>query len=149
MAFMSPYEISCDTSRLDVDAIHAFLTQSYWSPGVPRDTVARAVANSLCFGVFHDRRQVGFARLITDKATFAYLADVYVLPEHRGKGISKDLMEQVMKHPDLQGLRRLLLATRDAHSLYTRFGFKPLASPGNMLEVHRPNVYTEEATASE
>jgi GNAT superfamily N-acetyltransferase len=135
------YEISCDKSRLDLDGIHSFLTQSYWSPGIPREIVERAIANSLCFGMFHEHKQIGFARMITDQATFAFLADVYVLPEHRGKGLSKRLMEYVLRHPDLQGLRRMLLATRDAHSLYEKFGFRPLAAPGNMMEVHRPDIY--------
>jgi GNAT superfamily N-acetyltransferase len=142
---MSAYEISCDKSRLDIDAIHAFLIRSYWSPGVPREIVERAIANSLCFGVYQGKQQIGFARLITDRATFAYLADVYVLPEHRGTGVAKRLMEDVMRHPDLQGLRRMLLATRDAHSLYARYGFRPLATPGNMMEVHRPGVYADKS----
>lgn len=139
---MSAYEISTDPARLDLDAIHAFLTQSYWSPGIPRATVARAIANSLCFGVFHQGQQVGFARMITDKTTFAYLCDVYVLEAHRGHGVSKQLMNHVMKHPDLQGLRRMMLATRDAHGLYAQFGFTPLAAPDRMMEVHKPNVYS-------
>ncbi len=138
---MSSYEISCDKSRLDIDGIHGFLSRCYWSAGIPRQIVERAIANSLCFGVFHEEQQIGFARVITDKTTFAYLADVYVLPEHRGKGVSKRLMEYVVRHPDLQGLRRMLLATRDAHSLYEKFGFRPLAAPDNMMEVHRPDVY--------
>jgi GNAT superfamily N-acetyltransferase len=138
---MPTYEITCDVARLDVGAIHSFLSASYWSPGIPRAVVERAIANSLCFGVFHEGKQVGFARVITDKATFAYLADVYILTEHRGKGLSRRLMEQVTQHPDLQGLRRVLLATRDAHALYAKFGFKPLAAPERIMEVHNPNAY--------
>jgi GNAT superfamily N-acetyltransferase len=138
---MSAYEISTDTARLDVDAIHAFLTQSYWSPGIPRATVARAIDNSLCFGVFWQGQQVGFARMVTDKTTFAYLCDVYVLEAHRGHGVSKQLMAYVMKHPDLQGLRRMMLATRDAHGLYTQFGFTPLGAPDRIMEIARPNIY--------
>jgi GNAT superfamily N-acetyltransferase len=138
---MPTYEITSDATRLDVDAIHSFLSASYWSPGIPRAVVERAIANSLCFGVFHEGQQVGFARVITDKATFAYLADVYILTEHRGKGLSRRLMEQVIQHPDLQGLRRVLLATRDAHALYAKFGFKPLAAPERIMEVHNPNAY--------
>ena len=138
---MSAYEISTDTARLDIDAIHAFLTQSYWSPGIPRATVARAIANSLCFGVFWQDQQVGFARMVTDKTTFAYLCDVYVLEAHRGRGVSKQLMDYVMKHPDLQGLRRMMLATRDAHGLYTQFGFTPLGAPDRIMEIVRPNIY--------
>jgi len=139
---MSVYEISTDPARLDVDAIHAYLTQSYWSPGIPRATVARAIANSLCFGVFWQGQQVGFARMVTDKTTFAYLCDVYVLEAHRGRGVSKQLMAYVMQHPDLQGLRRMMLATRDAHGLYAQYGFTPLAAPDRIMEVLKPNVYT-------
>lgn len=139
---MAEYEITCDRTRLDVGAIHGFLSQAYWSTGIPRTVVERAIANSLCFGVFHQGQQVGFARVITDKATFAYLADVYILPEHRGKGLSRRLMEQVIQHPDLRGLRRILLATRDAHALYAKFGFKPLAAPERIMEIHNPKVYS-------
>jgi GNAT superfamily N-acetyltransferase len=135
------YEISTEPTRLDVDAIHAFLSRSYWSPGVPRAVVERALANSLCFGLFHRGRQIGLARIVTDRATFAWLADVYVLEEHRGKGLSQRLMRAVVAHPDLQGLRRMLLATRDAHGLYAKFGFTPLAAPNRMMEIHRPDIY--------
>ena len=138
---MSAYEISTDPARLDVDAIHAFLTQSYWSPGIPRATVARAIANSLCFGVFSQGHQVGFARVVTDKTTFAYLCDVYVLEAHRGQGLSKQLMSHVMKHPDLQGLRRMMLATRDAHGLYAAFGFVEAGATKNLMEIVRPDIY--------
>src|ERR1700733_8039085 len=131
---MSSYEITCDKSRFDVVAIHRFLTQSYWSPGVPIGVVERAIANSLCFGIFRGRDQVGFARVIPDKATFAYLADVYVLEAHRGKGLSKWLLEVIRGHADLQGLRRFMLATWDAHGLYAQFGFTPLANPSGMME---------------
>lgn len=138
---MPAYEISTDSARLDIDAIHAFLTQSYWSPGIPRATVARAIANSLCFGVFWEGQQVGFARMVTDKTTFAYLCDVYVLEAHRGRGVSKQLMEYVMQHPDLQGLRRMMLATRDAHGLYTQYGFTSLTAPDRIMEIVRPDIY--------
>jgi GNAT superfamily N-acetyltransferase len=138
---MSAYEISTDPARLDIDAIHAFLTRSYWSPGIARATVARAIENSLCFGVFWQGQQVGFARMVTDKTTFAYLCDVYVLEAHRGHGVSKQLMEHVMKHPDLQGLRRMMLATRDAHGLYAQFGFTPLSAPDRIMEILKPNIY--------
>ena len=140
---MSDYEISTDSARLDIEAIHAFLSQSYWSPGVPRATVERAIAHSLCFGAFWQGQQVGFARVVTDKTTFAYLCDVYVLDAHRGRGLAQQLMTRIMQHPDLQGLRRMMLATRDAHGLYAKFGFKPLATPDIMMEVHRPNVYSQ------
>jgi len=140
---MPAYEISTDPARLDVDAIHAFLTQSYWSPGIPRATVARAIANSLCFGVFWQGQQIGFARMVTDKTTFAYLCDVYVLEEHRGHGVSKQLMAHVMQHPDLQGLRRMMLATRDAHGLYTQYGFTALTAPDRIMEIVRPDIYLQ------
>jgi GNAT superfamily N-acetyltransferase len=139
---MHSYEISTDPARLDIDAIHAFLTQSYWSPGIPRATVARAISHSLCFGAFCEGQQVGFARVVTDRTTFAYLCDVYVLDAHRGRGLAKQLMDRVVQHPDLQGLRRMMLATRDAHGLYARYGFKPLAAPGVMMEIHKPDVYS-------
>jgi GNAT superfamily N-acetyltransferase len=138
---MDTYDISCEPARLDLEAIHAFLSQSYWSSGIPRAVVERAIANSLCFGVFHRDRQVGFARVITDKAAFAYLADVYILAEHRGKGLSRRLMEAIVGHPDLQGLRRMLLATRDARALHAKFGFRPLAAPDRIMEIHQADVY--------
>jgi len=136
--------ISNDPSRLDLDVIYHYLsTESYWSAGIPREVVEKAVQNSLPFGVYDTRinKQIGFARLITDYATFAYLADVFVLPEYRGQGLSKWLMACIRNHPDLQGLRRMLLATRDAHGLYSQYGFKPLAAPDRWMEVHDPEVY--------
>jgi GNAT superfamily N-acetyltransferase len=135
------YSISTDPSRLDSVAIHAFLARSYWSPGVPLATVERAIANSLAFGVYHGVEQVGFARVVTDRATFAYLADVYILEAHRGRGLGRRLVETILAHEDLQGLRRFLLATRDAHGLYAAYGFKPLASPDRLMEIHRPDAY--------
>jgi GNAT superfamily N-acetyltransferase len=139
---MHSYEISTDPARLDIDAIHAFLTQSYWSPGIQRSTVARAISHSLCFGAFCAGQQVGFARVVTDRTTFAYLCDVYVLEAHRGRGLARQLIDRVVHHPDLQGLRRMMLATRDAHGLYARYGFEPLAAPGVMMEIYKPNVYS-------
>ena len=132
---MNTYDISTDKSRLQLPAIHAYLTRSYWSPGIPQDVVARAIANSMCFGIYLGGVQVGFARVVTDKASFAYLADVYVLEEHRGQGLSKRLVETIQAHPELQGLRRFMLATRDAHGLYAQFGFNPLARPQSMMEM--------------
>lgn len=134
-------EISTDPSRLDIDAIHAYLARSYWAPGIPRELVARSVANSLCFGLYDGGAQVGFARVVTDKATYAYLCDVYVLESHQGKGLGKRLMEAVMAHPDLQGLRRFTLATRDAHGLYRRYGFAPPANPAGHMEIRVPDIY--------
>ena len=138
---MAPYQVSTDPARLDVDAIHAFLTGTYWSPGVPLATVRRAIENSVCVGAYIDGRQVGFARMVTDKATFAYLADVYVLEEHRGNGLSRRMLEALLQLKELQGLRRMMLATRYAHALYEKFGFKALAMPARFMELHNPNAY--------
>lgn len=137
------YSIVTGFERMDFEAVHACLTRSYWSPGVPRATVERAAANSMCFGIFHARQgQVGFARVVTDKTTFAYLADVFVLESHRGQGLSKWLVQTVQAHPDLQGLRRFLLATRDAHGLYARLGFTPIANPARLMEIVQAIGYT-------
>jgi len=135
------YRISTDPRSLDVDAIHAFLTRSYWAFGIPRATVAASIASSLCFGLFDGEAQIGFARVISDRATFAYLCDVYVLEDYRGRGLGKWLAEVVTSHPDLSGLRRFVLATRDAHGLYEKFGFTPLNKPEIFMEVFRPDVY--------
>ncbi len=137
---MDNYEITSDKSRLDVAAIHAFLSQIYWSPGISLHTVQTAIDNSVCFGALLGAEQVGFARVVTDKATFAYLADVYVLEAHRSVGLSRRMLEAVSQHPDLQGLRRMLLVTRDAHGLYAKFGFKPLAAPDRFMELHNPHA---------
>jgi GNAT superfamily N-acetyltransferase len=136
------YSISTDRQRLDVTLIHEFLSRSYWSPGIPRGVVERGIDNSLCFGIYHRVQQVGFARVITDRASFAYLADVFVVEAHRGKGLGKWLLETILGHQDLQGLRRFLLATRDAHFLYRQFGFTSLAEPARLMEIHRPDAYT-------
>jgi len=141
------YTISDDPARLDLDVIHGFLSRSYWSPGIPRATVARAIANSICFGAYLGETQVGFARLVTDRATFAYLADVFVLEPHRGRGLSRALMELILAHSEVQGLRRWLLATRDAHGLYRKFGFAELANPALFLTRHDPDVYQRGAHA--
>ncbi len=135
------FEISTDPARIDVSMVHGFLSQSYWSLGIPLDVVRRGIENSVCFGIYRGTQQVGFARVITDRATFAYLADVFVLESHRGLGLSKWLMECIMAHPELQGLRRWMLATRDAHELYCKYGFTPLAKPERMMEKHDPEVY--------
>jgi GNAT superfamily N-acetyltransferase len=135
------YEISTDPSRFDVDLIYDFLRSSYWARNIPRDTVEKCIRNSICFGAFADGRQVGFARTITDRATFAYLADVFVLPAHRSRGVGKLLIQTILDHPDLQGLRRFLLATKDAHGLYAKFGFEALSHPENYMTIHKPDVY--------
>jgi GNAT superfamily N-acetyltransferase len=122
---LSEYEISTDPARLDLDSIHRFLsTEAYWSPGVAREVVERSIEHSVCFGVYRGDEQVGFARVVTDRVTFAWLADVYILAEHRGQGLSKRLVAAILEHPELQGLRRWLLGTADAHGLYRRFGFE-------------------------
>jgi GNAT superfamily N-acetyltransferase len=142
------YEISIDRARLDLRAIHAYLVRSYWSPGVPLEIVERAVSNSLCFGVYEAASgvQVGFTRVVTDYATFAYLCDVYVLELHRGRGLSKWMMREVMAHPALAGARRAMLATRDAHGLYEQSGFVVAGKAGNLMEVVRPDIYRNEVS---
>jgi ribosomal protein S18 acetylase RimI-like enzyme len=137
------YEISTDPARLDVAAIHSYLTRSYWSPDIPVDIVDRALRHSLCFGIYESPggAQVGLARVVTDYATFAYLCDVYVLEEHRGHGLAKRMMREVMTHPALTGARRIMLATRDAHGLYARFGFQEAGAAKNLMEVVRPDIY--------
>jgi len=136
-----PFHISSDRGRMDVDLIHAFLVSSYWAPGIPREIVARAIDNSRCYGLFEGPRQIGFARLVTDLATFAYLADVFIVEEFRGRGLDKRLIAHILADPEVHSLRRLLLATRDAHALYRSFGFSELARPGDFMTIHRPDIY--------
>ncbi len=134
--------ISTDPSRLDLDVIHGFLTNCYWAKGIPREVVARSIEHSLCFGVYDGSgAQVGFARVVSDFATVAYLGDVFVLESHRGRGLSKWLMECITQHPGLQGLRRWILLTSDAHELYKKFGFTPVKAPDRYMELHDPRVY--------
>jgi GNAT superfamily N-acetyltransferase len=133
--------VTTDPARLNIEFIHGYLTRSYWSEGISREIVERGIANSLCFGVYEGGQQVGFARVITDYATFAYLADVFIIESHRGKGLSKFLVECIVKDSRLQGLRRWILATRDAHGLYAKYGFEPLAKPDRFMEIHAPDVY--------
>jgi GNAT superfamily N-acetyltransferase len=165
------FVISTDRARLDLDVIHGFLTNCYWAKGIPRDIVRCSIERSLCFGVYDasaheiprlakearhgapDARskaprsgalkypQVGFARVVSDFATVAYLGDVFVLESHRGRGLSKWLMECIVQHPALQNLRRWILLTRDAHGLYSKYGFTPVKAPERYMELHRPNVY--------
>ena len=134
-------EISTDPTRIDIDAVHAYLTRAYWCEGVSKDLLAKAIAGSLCFALLDGDRQIGFARVVTDRATFAYLCDVYVLDDYAGQGLGKRLMQEVQSHPDLQVLRRFVLVTRDAHGLYNQFGFKPLANPNSYMEIHHQNIY--------
>ncbi|MBI2946009.1 MAG: GNAT family N-acetyltransferase [Verrucomicrobia bacterium] len=137
----TPYVISTEASRMDAGLIHEFLHSSYWAKDIPRAVVEKSLQHSLCFGAFCDGGQVGFARVITDRATFAYLADVFVIPEHRCRGVARKLLRAILDHPELQGLRRLLLATDGAHALYAQFGFQPLAHPEHYMTIHHPDVY--------
>jgi GNAT superfamily N-acetyltransferase len=158
----SEFVVSTDPARLDLDVIHGFLTNCYWAKGIPREVVTRANEHSLCFGVYDesgepsphlakDARhgapgQVGFARVISDFATIAYIGDVFVLESHRGRGLGKWLMECIVQHPALQGLRRWMLTTRDAHGLYSQVGFTPVKFSERYMELHRPDVYDSRKT---
>jgi len=134
--------VSTDGSRLDLDVIYGFLTKTYWAKGIPRNVVERSIEHSLCFGIYDGSGgQVGFARVISDFATVAYLGDVFVLESHRGRGLSKWMMECIVQHPALQGLRRWILLTQDAHGLYSQFGFTAVKAPDRYMELHRPDVY--------
>jgi GNAT superfamily N-acetyltransferase len=136
------FTLTTDAARLDLDVIHRFLTNCYWAQDIPREVVARSIENSLCFGVYDGSHQVAFARVISDFATYAYIGDVFVLESHRGLGLSTWMMEAITSHPRLQGLRRWSLLTRDAHDLYAKFGFTPVAKPDRYMERHNPEVYS-------
>ena len=134
--------ISTDKNLLDINAIHEFLSvEAYWSMGIPRSTVERSIQNSLCFGLYEGKKQIGFARIISDYATIAYLGDVYILKDYRGKGLSKWLIETIMAHPNLQNLRRWILLTGDAHGLYRQFGWTEIADPSKWMEIHDKHAY--------
>jgi len=135
------FVVSTDKKRIDLDVVHGFLTECYWARGIPREVVARCIENSLCFGVHGEGRQVGFGRVISDYATYAYIGDVFVLESYRGRGLGKWLMECVMRHPWLQGLRRWSLVTGDAHGLYSQLGFAALTAPEKYMELYDPEVY--------
>ena len=135
------YVIDTDSRRLNVDLIWEFLRTAYWSPAIPRAVVEKAICHSLCFGVYQGTQQVGFGRVVTDYATYGYIADVFILPEHRGRGLSKALMRGIMDHPELQGFRRWQLGTRDAHGLYAGFGFSAPTHPERLMEKADPEVY--------
>lgn len=136
------YTIDTSIEMLDIDTIHHYLSkEAYWCLGIPRETIETAINNSICFGVYFNNEQVGFARMISDKATFAYLADVFILSEHQGKGLSKWMMECIQDHPELQGLRRVMLATSDAHGLYKQYGFSELEKPALFLEINNKDIY--------
>lgn len=140
------YTISTDKARMDFAFVHNFLSRSYWAKNIPFETVRRSIENSLCFGLYEADEQIGFARVVTDHATFAYLCDVFVIETHRGRGLSKWLMEMILAHPDLQNLRRWMLATKDAHGLYEQFGFTALDSPDVFMQRHAPDVYLSAET---
>lgn len=127
--------ISTDKSLLDIDVIYQFLSHSYWAKGRQPDVIRKSIENSLCFGVYLDKKQIGFARVVTDYATFAWIADVFIIEGHRGKGYSKQLLKTILDFPELLDLKRWLLATKDAHTLYSRFGFGELKSPGRFMEI--------------
>jgi len=131
--------ISTDKNKIDIDYVHGFLSNSYWSPGIEIDKVKKAIEGSLCFGVYNNEQQVGFARMVTDRASFAYLADVFIDEKCRGKGLGKWLVESILAHPDLQGLRRIMLATKDAHTLYEQLGFTAIPHPERYM-VYNPTV---------
>jgi GNAT superfamily N-acetyltransferase len=150
MSSRNGYTLSTDPAKLDIAAMHAYLSRSYWSPGVPLQIVAAAAKNSLCFGLYDAQgKQVGLARVVTDYATFAYVCDVYVLEEHRGKGLGKWLVETVCAHPALTGARRIMLGTRDAHELYRRHGFAAPPDDGVLMQILRPDMYRRGTGASE
>ena len=138
------YFLSTDKRLLQIDSIHSFLSvQSYWAKDVPKNIVEKSISNSLCFGIYLNSAQVAFARVVSDYATFGYLCDVFVADEHRGKGLSKWLMEKIMQHPDLQNLRRFTLGTRDAHELYRKFGFREPDNACNNMEIRIADIYTK------
>jgi GNAT superfamily N-acetyltransferase len=142
--FKDEYEISDENARLNIAFVHKYLSEeSYWAKNIPYATVECSIQHSLCFGLYLQDQQIGFARLVTDRATFAYLADVFIIEQERGKGLSKWLMQAILKHPDVSGLRRWMLGTRDAHELYRQFGFTPLPVPERFMELHFPQVYRQ------
>lgn len=141
MSAPGPIDVDTDPARLDLALVHGFLSASYWARGIPLEVVERSIRHSLCFGLYEGPAQIGFARVVTDRATFAYLADVFVLESHRGRGLARLLMAAIVAHPDLQGLRRWMLATRDAHGLYAQYGFTALPAPEVFMQLHDPDVY--------
>ncbi|KKD58825.1 GNAT family acetyltransferase [Grimontia sp. AD028] len=139
---MERFRVSNQLEHMNIDLIHQVISASYWAKGIPKATLEKALAHSLCFGVFDENdTQVAFARMITDRATFAYLGDVFVVEERQGEGIARVLMDSIVAHPDLIGLRRTMLATRDAHGLYEKYGFTPIANPDSLMQIWHPDIY--------
>jgi GNAT superfamily N-acetyltransferase len=138
------FTITDQREQLDLDAIHGFLRESYWATGIPRAVVETSISQSLCFGLYHNSKQIGFGRAVTDRATFAYLADIFVLQPYQGRGLGKWLVSCILSHPDLQGLRRWMLATLDAHGLYEQKGFAVLRNPERFMEINDPDIYQRE-----
>jgi GNAT superfamily N-acetyltransferase len=138
---LGEFTINTDKTKMDIPVIHRYITQSYWAEGIPFETVAKAVEGSLCFGVFHGDKQIGVARVITDAATFAYLCDVFIDESYRGRGLGKWLMETILRHESLQGLRRIALTTKDAHGLYSQYGFTPLPIPERWMMIQDTDIY--------
>lgn len=135
------FVVSTDPALLQIEVIHGFLRTTYWSPDIPKEFVERAIKHSLCFGLYEGAAQIGFARVVSDRASFAYLADVFVLPEYRGRGLSKFMMKCIKEHPELQNLRRWMLATADAHELYRQFGFSQIKKPERLMEIVDADIY--------
>lgn len=147
VAVRDNYSIHTDKDKLDIEFIHNYLSRSsYWAEQIPLETVVKAIEGSLCFGLYEGDTQIGFARMVTDKATFAYMADVFIDEGYRGRGLSKWLVATMLAHPDMQGLRRLMLATRDAHGLYAQFGFTPVANPERLMQMVFPDIYKKANT---
>ena len=135
-------EITTDRSRIDLDYVHEYLSEKlYWAKGIPKELVEKSIQNALCFSVFFNEKQIGFGRVITDYATFAYIGDIFIDEDFRGKGFSKQLMQNIINHPELQGLRRWMLMTWDAHGLYEQFGFSVASKPERVMEISKPNIY--------
>lgn len=143
------FRITTDKSQIDIELVHQFLSGSYWAAGIPLAVVKKSIEGSLCFSVFEGEKQIGFARVVSDQATFAYLADVFILEDYRGRGLSKWLMQAILEHPDLQGLRRFMLATRDAHELYRQFGFARIEDCSRLMQCHNPDVYHHSTPSSQ
>ena len=148
--YKEKFIISDEKNKLQPEYIHDYLSnKSYWAKNIPLETVKKSIEGSICFGMYQNEKQIGFARVVTDKATFGYLADVFIDENYRGKGLSKWLMEVIMIYPELQGLRRWMLGTKDAHSLYEKFGFEPLENPMRVMHIYNADVYKKQSDNNE